>query len=148
MVALRREQTVHERTKRMRLEMQLAVERGELISKDLVEKQASFLLVALRQHAMSAPSAWSRRLLGINDARVMTERLKDMMTSVLEEIADLPHKVTNPAGVGEGMLCLSQMMTGIGENRPVVDFENEVFGNLQVRTIRRIHYDLDQLVIS
>ena len=46
------------------------------------------------------------------------------------------------------MLCLSQMMTGIGENRPVVDFENEVFGNLQVRTIRRIHYDLDQLVIS
>ena len=32
----------------------------------------------------------------------MTERLKDMMTSVLEEIADLPQKVTNPAGVGEG----------------------------------------------
>ena len=27
---------------------------------------------------MSAPSAWARRLLGINDARAMTEKLRDM----------------------------------------------------------------------
>jgi hypothetical protein len=50
---------------------------------------------------MSAPSAWSRRLLDIDDARVMTERLKDMMTSVLEDLADLPQKVTDADWVGE-----------------------------------------------
>jgi hypothetical protein len=84
----------HERTKRLEREMEIAVRRGELIEKAVVGRQAAFLLVAMRQRCMSAPSAWSRRLLGINDARVMTEKLRDMMTSVLEEIADLPQKVT------------------------------------------------------
>ena len=100
--ALRREQTAHEKTKRMRLEMQLAVERGELISKEVVERQAGFLLVAMRQRCMSAPSTWARRLLGINDAREMTERLRDMMTSVLEEISDLPERVTAGESNGNG----------------------------------------------
>ncbi len=99
--ALRREQTAHEKAKRLRLEMQLAVERGELVRKDLVLQQAAFLLVAMRQRAMSAPSAWSRRLLGINDARVMTERLRDMMASVLEDLSNLPERVTNPNWVGD-----------------------------------------------
>ena len=58
------------------------------------KQQAGFLLVAMRQRCLSAPSAWSRRLLGINDARVMTERLKDMMTQILEEISTLPQRVT------------------------------------------------------
>ena len=74
--------------------MEIAARRGELVEKEVVLRQAGFLLVAMRQRAMSAPSAWSRRLLGINDARVMTERLKDMMTTVLEDLADLPQKVT------------------------------------------------------
>ena len=86
MVSLRREQTAHEKKKRMRLEMQLALERGELIKKEIVLRQAGLLLVAMRQRCMSAPSAWSRRLLGINDAREMTERLRDMMTAVLEDL--------------------------------------------------------------
>ena len=62
--------------------MEIAVPRGELIEKAVVERQAAFLLTAMRQRCMSAPSAWSRRLLGINDARVMTEHLRDMMASV------------------------------------------------------------------
>jgi hypothetical protein len=74
--------------------MEIAVRRGELIEKKAVQEQAAFLLVAMRQRCMSAPSACSRRLLGINDARVMTEKLRDMMASVLEELADLPQKVT------------------------------------------------------
>ena len=48
----------------------------------------------MRQRCMSAPSAWSRRLLNFGDPREMTERLRDMMTSVLEEISDLPERVT------------------------------------------------------
>ena len=92
--SLRLERTAHERAKRLQREMQMAAERSELIKKELVLQQAGFLLVAMRQRCMSAPSAWARRLLGINDAREMTERLRDMITSVLEEISDLPQKVT------------------------------------------------------
>ena len=38
--------------------------------------------------------AWSRRLLNISHPRIMVEKLKDMVTEILEEIADLPQKVT------------------------------------------------------
>jgi hypothetical protein len=48
MADLRKERTEHERAKRQRLEMQVAVERGALIRKDLVLQQAGFLLVAMR----------------------------------------------------------------------------------------------------
>jgi hypothetical protein len=92
--SLRLERTAHERAKRLQREMQITIERGELIEKELVLQQAGFLLVAMRQRCMSAPSAWARRLLNIGDAREMTERLKDMMTAVLEDLADLPERVT------------------------------------------------------
>ena len=81
--------------------MEIAGRRGELIEKAVVERQAGFLLVAMRQRCMSAPSAWTRRLLNVSDARVMTERLKDMMASVLEDLSNLPEKVTDPDWVTE-----------------------------------------------
>jgi hypothetical protein len=81
--------------------MEIAARRGELVEKEVVLRQAGFLLVAMRQRAMSAPTAWSRRLLGINDAREMTERLRDMMASVLEDLSNLPEKVTKPDWVGD-----------------------------------------------
>ena len=115
MVALRREQTAHERAKRLQREMQMAVERGELIRKDLVQQQAAFLLTAMRQRCMSAPSAWSRRILNISDPRVAVERLKEMMVSVLEEVAELPARVTDPNWVGEGDATLSRRMTDNGD---------------------------------
>lgn len=91
---LRREKTAMERVRRLEKEMEISARRGELIEKSVAERQAAFLLVALRARCMAASSAWARRLLNISDAREMTEQLKDMMTSVLEEIADLPQKVT------------------------------------------------------
>ena len=91
---LRKEKMEHEKTKRLEREMEIAARRGELVEKEVVLRQAAFLLTALRSRCLSAPSAWCRRLLGINNARVMTEKLKDMVTEILEEIADLPQKVT------------------------------------------------------
>jgi hypothetical protein len=96
MAGLRHEKTAHERTKRLEREMQIAIRRGELIQKAVVEKQAAFLLVAMRGRCMAAPSAWSRRLLNVSDPRVMTEKLREMMVSVLEELADLPEKLSTP----------------------------------------------------
>jgi len=70
--------------------------RGELIETDLVIKQASFLLVALRQRILSIPQTYSRRLLGINDAKEMSAKLKEMSLSMLEELRNLPERVTDP----------------------------------------------------
>ena len=81
--------------------MQIAIRRGELIEKAVVMQQAAFLLAALRGRCMSAPSAWSRRLVGIDHPRQMNERLREMMTERLEEISNLPEKVSTPGWIGE-----------------------------------------------
>lgn len=56
--------------------MLIAIRRGELIEQAVVLKQAGFLLTALRQRALSAPSASARKLVGIDDPREMVERLR------------------------------------------------------------------------
>jgi hypothetical protein len=76
--------------------MLLAKAREELIEKRLVEKQAAYLLVSLRQKILNLPATYGRRLLGITDAKVMQAQLKEVAVSLLEELRDLPAKVTNP----------------------------------------------------
>ena len=44
------------RVNRMRREMLLAKARGELIAKELVERQAAYLLIAMRQRILSLPA--------------------------------------------------------------------------------------------
>jgi hypothetical protein len=84
------------RTKNLTAEMQLAERRGELIEKKLVEQQAAYLLVALRQAILNVPQTWCRRLLGLNDAAQVSRILREMAISLLGEINDFPAKVTNP----------------------------------------------------
>ena len=88
-------------TKALTAEMQLAERRGELIEKRLVERQAAYLLVALRQAILNIPQTWCRRLMGINDAAEVSRILREMAISILGEIKDLPHKVTNPDWLDE-----------------------------------------------
>ena len=76
--------------------MELAVLRGELVSKALVERQAAYLLVALRQRILSIPQTYSRRLLGINDVKEMNAKLREMSLSMLEELRHLPERVIDP----------------------------------------------------
>ena len=49
--------------KAMEAEWNLAVRRGQLIEKSLVERQASFLLISLRQKLLNFPAAYARRIL-------------------------------------------------------------------------------------
>ena len=49
-------------TKNLTAEMVLAERREELIEKRLVERQAAYLLVALRQAILNIPQTWCRRL--------------------------------------------------------------------------------------
>ena len=84
------------RTKNLTAEMVLAERRGELIEKRLVEQQAAYLLVALRQAILNVPQTWCRRLLGLDDAAQVSRILREMALSVLNEIKDLPDKVVDP----------------------------------------------------
>ena len=63
-------------TKRQQAEMLLAKARNELIAKDLVEKQAAYLLVAIRQRMLSVPTAYAQRILGLTDAKDVSRILR------------------------------------------------------------------------
>ena len=84
------------RTKHLTAEMALAERREELIEKRLVEQQAAYLLVAMRQAILNVPQTWCRRLMGLNDATQVSKILREMALSILGEIKDRPAKVTNP----------------------------------------------------
>jgi hypothetical protein len=77
-------------------EVSAAVRRNELIEKRLVTAQATYLLVAMRQKILNLPQTYARRLVGLQDVREVGEILKGAAHSMLNEIKDLPSKVTDP----------------------------------------------------
>ena len=84
------------RANRMRAEMLLAKSRNELVEKELVLKQAAYLLVALRQRILAVPSAHARELAAIADVHRMSQRLRAIMLNLLSELQHLPERVTDP----------------------------------------------------
>ena len=84
------------RTREKANRLMLAKVRDEVIDKDLVIKQATFLFVAMRQKMLSAPLAWSRRFVGLQTQREALERLIEMQHELLRELHDMPRKVTDP----------------------------------------------------
>jgi hypothetical protein len=84
------------RTKNLTAEMLLAERREQLNEKRLVEQQAAYLLVALRQAILNTPQTYCRRILGLEDAAEASRILREMAVSVLNEIKDLPSKAVNP----------------------------------------------------
>jgi hypothetical protein len=73
----------------------LAKARGELILRDLVEKQAAFLLVATRQKMLDVPRAYAGRLVGLTDPHEAAQILRATMIECLDELKDLPARVTD-----------------------------------------------------
>jgi hypothetical protein len=86
------------RTKNHTAEMQLAERRGELIEKSLVERQAAYLLVALRQAILNIPQTWCRWLMGINDAAQVSRILREMAIAILARSRTFPPK--SPTRIG------------------------------------------------
>lgn len=84
------------RTKHLVAEMNLAERRSELIEKRLVERQAAYLLVALRQAILNIPQTYARRIVGLKDAKAAKAMLHEMAISLLNDLKDLPSKVTDP----------------------------------------------------
>ena len=86
-------------TKALTAEMQLAERRGELIEKRLVESQAAYLLVAMRQKVLNLPHTYARRLVGLDDVREVKKVLEGAAHSILNEIKDLPSAVSDPSWI-------------------------------------------------
>ena len=75
--------------------MLLAKARGELIERKLVEYQASYLLIAMRQRMLAVPQAYAGRMLGLTDAHEVAQMLRQAMIECLDELKDLPARVTD-----------------------------------------------------
>jgi hypothetical protein len=75
--------------------MNLPERRGELIEKRLVEAQAAYLVIAMRQKILTLPQH-ARKFLGLTDARQASGLLKELAVSILNDIKDLPQQVTDP----------------------------------------------------
>lgn len=76
-------------------ETQAARARGELISRKLVEFQASYLLVAMRQRILALPQAYAGRLVGLTDPHEVSQILRAAMIELLDELKDLPSRATD-----------------------------------------------------
>jgi hypothetical protein len=85
-----------QRTKAQQSELLLARAREELITKELVTKQAAFLLIQMRQKILNFPSTFARRILGLTDVNQASAILREMAISVLNEIKDLPQAAIDP----------------------------------------------------
>jgi hypothetical protein len=77
------------------MEMQLAKQRGELVERRLVECQAAYLLIVMRQRLLALPAAVAPQLVGLNDEHQIKERLRREVLKALEEVACLPERITD-----------------------------------------------------
>jgi hypothetical protein len=82
--------------KALMAEMEGAARRGELISLKLARLQLGYLLVATRQRILAMPTAYGPRLVGMADAHAATEVLREAALALLEDLQNMPEKVTDP----------------------------------------------------
>jgi hypothetical protein len=86
------------KAKTQQAQMLLAKARSELILKALVERQAAFLLIQMRQKILNFPSTYARRILGLTDVNQASAILREMAISVLNELKDLPQVAIDRIG--------------------------------------------------
>ena len=85
------------RSRHQREAIAIAERRGELlISKDLVTRQAQFILICLRQAVLNFPTRYARRAVGIVDEQQAKAILTRAAYEFLNELADFPSKIRDP----------------------------------------------------
>jgi hypothetical protein len=90
------ERIVSARVKRQMEEMHLAKMREVLMEKELVKKQAQFLLVALRQRLLRSASSHARRIVNLKTIDEARAALREITRQMLTEVKDLPELVVDP----------------------------------------------------
>ncbi len=91
-----RERNEQMRSKNLTAQMLLAKARVELILRTLVEKQAAYLLVSLRQKILGVPDQLCRRIVNLSDPAQARRILRKSMLSLLNELQDLPSQIADP----------------------------------------------------
>jgi hypothetical protein len=76
--------------------MAIAKERGELIEKRLVQRQASYIFITLRQAIINFPSRYSRRMIGLKSEHQARQMLTAAAGEFLRELAGFAEKVNDP----------------------------------------------------
>lgn len=84
------------RAKAFLAETQAARARGQLLERKLVEFQASYLLIAMRQRILRLPAECAPQLAGLTDVHEIRMVLEGAARALLDEIKDLPSKVVDP----------------------------------------------------
>ena len=84
------------RSKNLTAQMLLAKARVELILRTLVEKQAAYLLVSLRQTILGVPDQLCSRIVNLSDPAQARRILRKSMRSLLNELQDLPSQIADP----------------------------------------------------
>jgi hypothetical protein len=81
--------------RRRETEIRNAQRKRELIPRTLVVRQASFLVISLRQRLLALSAQHARELLNISDEREIARCLDAIVRNALSEIAELPLKVSD-----------------------------------------------------
>lgn len=68
-------------------EIELGCKRGTLVEKRLVQAQAAFLLIGMRQKLLNMPSH-AHRLIGVTDVNAVRNILREIALSALNELKD------------------------------------------------------------
>jgi phage terminase Nu1 subunit (DNA packaging protein) len=84
------------RVREMSAKLLLAKAREELIEKELITKQATFMFTAVRQRMLAIPTSLARRLLHQTEITVVVSLLRDAIHAALNEAADFPQRITDP----------------------------------------------------
>ena len=70
--------------------------RGELIEKSLVERQAAFIFISLRQAILTFPTKYARRIVGLRMLTEAKQILRRTAHEFLTELAGFPEKAIDP----------------------------------------------------
>jgi hypothetical protein len=76
-------------------ELILAKQREEVILKSLIEAQAAYIFIGLRQAILNFPTAYARRILNVSDPVKAKAVLTEVAHNLLNELKRFPEKVVD-----------------------------------------------------
>ena len=101
--------------------MELAQKRGALLSKQLAYLQVGYLLTCFRQRVLTEPAVLASGLTTggfFNETRrhEAAEMIKTDLCAMLEELTDLPYRISDPDWISKVDPDLSSQVEGDGES--------------------------------
>jgi hypothetical protein len=84
------------RSRHHREAMAIAERRGGLIEKSLIQRQAQYIFICLRQAVLNFPTRYARHVVGLSDEHQAKAVLTKAAHEFLTELADFSNKAIDP----------------------------------------------------